>query len=110
MFQLPSWLRSLPHKTYRAGRKSRQRPRAVACVLAKPRLEELEEIVLLSTFTVINTADGGAGSLRQAILDANASAGADTIDFNIAGPGVQTIAPTAALPGIADPVSIDATT
>ena len=36
-----------------------------------------------ATFTVINTNDSGAGSLRQAILDANASAGLDDIDFNI---------------------------
>ena len=39
--------------------------------------------MLLSTFTVINTADSGGGSLRQAILDANANTGADTIAFNI---------------------------
>ncbi|MBL1178773.1 DUF4347 domain-containing protein, partial [Pantanalinema sp. GBBB05] len=38
----------------------------------------------LATFTVTNTSDSGAGSLRQAILDANASTGADTITF--AGP------------------------
>jgi Domain of unknown function (DUF4347) len=36
---------------------------------------------LLATFTVINNADSGAGSLRQAILDANGAAGADTIVF-----------------------------
>ncbi len=35
------------------------------------------------TFTVINTNDAGAGSLRQAIFDANANAGPDTIEFNI---------------------------
>jgi hypothetical protein len=35
----------------------------------------------LATFTVTNTDDSGAGSLRQAILDANATAGADTIDL-----------------------------
>ncbi len=39
---------------------------------------------LLNTFTVTNTNDAGAGSLRQAILDANALAGSDTIQFNIA--------------------------
>lgn len=33
------------------------------------------------TFTVTNTDDAGAGSLRQAILDANANAGSDTITF-----------------------------
>src|SRR5215471_6308886 len=36
-----------------------------------------------TTFVVTNTNDSGAGSLRQAILDANANAGADTINFNI---------------------------
>ncbi|RLC52255.1 MAG: hypothetical protein DRZ79_01480 [Candidatus Cloacimonadota bacterium] len=36
-----------------------------------------------ATFTVTNTNDSGAGSLRQAILDANANAGKDDIDFNI---------------------------
>ena len=40
-----------------------------------------------ATFTVINTNDSGAGSLRQAVIDANANAGADTIDFNIPGGG-----------------------
>jgi Domain of unknown function (DUF4347) len=35
----------------------------------------------LATFPVTNTNDSGAGSLRQAILDANAAAGADTINF-----------------------------
>jgi hypothetical protein len=35
-----------------------------------------------ATFPVTNTNDSGAGSLRQAILDANAMAGADTINFD----------------------------
>ncbi len=60
-----------------------------------------------STFTVTNTNDSGAGSLRQAILDANASMGLDTIDFDIPGAGVHTIAPTSALPSVTDPVIID---
>ncbi|HUG91990.1 MAG TPA: hypothetical protein VML55_14220, partial [Planctomycetaceae bacterium] len=47
------------------------------------RVEALEDRTLLSTFFVTNTADAGAGSLRQAILDANASDSADTIVFNI---------------------------
>jgi hypothetical protein len=38
-----------------------------------------------ATFTVANTNDDGAGSLRQAIIDANATAGADTIDFAVSG-------------------------
>ncbi len=59
------------------------------------------------TFSVTNTNDSGAGSLRQAILDANANVGADTIAFNILGSGVQTIAPASALPQITDGVTID---
>src|SRR5438128_722268 len=75
-----------------------------------PRLEVLEDRCLPSTFTVLNTNDSGAGSLRQAILDANAAAGADVINFNIGGGGVQTISPTSILPQITSPVTIDGTT
>ena len=61
-------------------------------------------------FVVTNANDHGAGSLRQAMLDANATAGADTIVFNIPGGGVQTINLSIALPEITDPVVIDAAT
>ncbi len=60
-----------------------------------------------STYTVTTTADAGAGSFRQAILDANAHSGNDVIRFAIAGTGVHTIAPFSALPGITDTVTID---
>jgi uncharacterized repeat protein (TIGR01451 family) len=60
-----------------------------------------------ATFTVINNADSGAGSLRQAILDANATAGTDTIAFAIPGAGVHTIAPLTNLPTIVEAVFID---
>jgi len=73
-------------------------------------LQILEDRTTPSTFTVVNTADGGPGSVRQAILDSNANPGADVIAFNIGGGGVQTIQPTSLLPEIADPVSIDGTT
>ena len=48
-----------------------------------PRLEAMEDRSLPSTFTVLNLADSGADSLRQAILDANSPAypGADAINF-----------------------------
>jgi parallel beta helix pectate lyase-like protein len=59
-------------------------------------------------FTVTTTNDSGPGSLRQAILNANANPGADTIWFAI-GAGPKTISPLAALPTITDPVSIDGT-
>ncbi len=60
-----------------------------------------------AVFTVTNTADSGAGSFRQAIIDANALAGLDTITFNIPGNGPHTIAPLSALPAITSPVVID---
>src|SRR5438105_5790153 len=59
------------------------------------------------TFTVTNTNDSGAGSLRQAILDANANPGTDMISFNIPGGGSHVITPASALPTITDPVEID---
>src|SRR4051794_28448841 len=75
----------------------------------RPSLELLEDRSLLSTFTVTNTADAGPGSFRQALLDANALAGLDTVAFSI-GSGVQTIRPNSALPTITDPLVIDGTT
>src|SRR4051812_3897205 len=59
---------------------------------------------------VINTNDSGPGSLRQAIMDANADAAADTISFNIPGSGVHTITPTSALPLVTNPLTIDGST
>src|SRR5262245_1517447 len=47
----------------------------------RPHLEELENRCLPSLITVANLHDAGAGSLRQAILRANAAPNADTIQF-----------------------------
>lgn len=66
-----------------------------------------------ATFQVTTTADNGdnlnptPGSLRKAILDANANPGADDIVFQIQGSGVQSISPPTRLPNITDPVTID---
>jgi hypothetical protein len=60
-----------------------------------------------ATFTVTSTADSGASSLRQAIISANGSPGADTINFNIAGAGPYTIALLTALPDVTEPVTIN---
>src|SRR5215510_2074234 len=60
-----------------------------------------------ATFTVTNTSDSGAGSLRQAILDANGNAGLDTISFNIPGSGLHTIQPLLSIMFIEDAVVID---
>ena len=52
-----------------------------------------------TTFTVTNTNDSGAGSLRQALLDANGGGvGPHTVAFNITGSGVHTIALSSSLP------------
>ena len=53
--------------------------------------EALESRQLLATFTVTNLNDAGAGSLRQAITDANALSGADVIQFADAAVGVITL-------------------
>jgi hypothetical protein len=60
-----------------------------------------------TTYTVTNTSDAGAGSLRQALLDANANGGADTIAFAIPGSGVHTIVLGSALPFVTDVLTID---
>jgi hypothetical protein len=68
----------------------------------------MEDRTLLATFLVSNTGDSGPGSLRQAMLDSNAATGrTNTIDFEIAGTGVQTITPLSPLPAITGPVLID---
>jgi parallel beta-helix repeat protein len=72
--------------------------------------------VTAETFFVTTTADNGvdanpiAGSLREAINNANENEGLDTIAFAIPGTGVQTITPPARLPLITDDVLIDGTT
>src|SRR4051812_20283085 len=55
-----------------------------------------------ATFTVTNTNDSGAGSLRQAILDANSTAGQDTISITATG----TITLASNLPLVLDAVII----
>ncbi|UCG93065.1 MAG: T9SS type A sorting domain-containing protein [candidate division WOR-3 bacterium] len=71
--------------------------------------------VFASEYTVTNTSDSGPGSLRQAILYANANPGTDMIIFNIptTDPGYNhttgafTIQPLSFLPNITDAVIID---
>src|SRR5262249_53630605 len=68
--------------------------------------EPLEVRNMLATFAVTNLNDSGAGSLRQAVLDANATAGADVVSFSVAG----TIDLQKALPKITGTLDIDGTT
>ena len=63
----------------------------------------------LMTFIVTNVINSGAGSLRQAILSANSTMGADVINFSIPGAGPHIIQPLTPLPAITDAVTIDGT-
>lgn len=60
-----------------------------------------------TTFVVTNTNDAGPGSLRQAMIDSNATMDVNTIDFNIPGSGVQRIGTLSPLPPITHAVSIN---
>ena len=102
--RLTEWLQSLLSSS---SRRSQRRPRRRNF---HTRVETFERRVLLTTFLVDSTADAGLGSFRQAIDDANANPGTDTIEFNITGSGVQTIELQTALPEITDTIIIDATT
>ncbi len=94
-----SWIR--PRPPHPAARR-----RSTARLL----LEPLEDRCVPATgtpgpLTVTNTNDAGAGSLRQAILDANGAAGPDTIVFDPAING-GTITLATALPAITDAVTV----
>jgi len=60
-----------------------------------------------ATLTVVHTGDSGAGSLRQAITDANATSDADTIAFAMPGAGPFTITPATRLPNLRGVLTID---
>lgn len=69
-----------------------------------------------ASFSVTNTGDNGGsnpasgagtGTLRQAIVDAEAAAGADQINFNIAGAGPHQITLAAGLPFITETLEIN---
>src|SRR5438552_16667684 len=67
---------------------------ALACALAPAESQAV-------AYTVINTNDSGAGSLRQAITDANTNCFADSspvVQFIIPGTGPFVIAPATPLP------------
>src|SRR5262249_17502635 len=75
--------------------------------------ERAEARLLLASYVVINTSDGGIGSLRAAIqyVDANppSPGQTDVITFDISGTGPFVISPASALPTITVPVIIDGT-
>ena len=72
-------------------------------------LEQLEGRQVLAAFVASETylvstlADSGPGSLREAIIAANAHKGADAIDFSVVG----TISLRSALPAVTGPLELD---
>src|SRR5262249_7691390 len=76
-FSLFGWLARMT-STRRASWRGRHRPPVPRFV---PRLLALEDRTLPSVFTVAHLADSGPGSLRPAVLDANANPGFDLIVF-----------------------------
>jgi uncharacterized repeat protein (TIGR01451 family) len=106
---------------------------AIAALPMRLNMDALDDLVILrqgaaaptiltsaptGALQVTNNGDNGGvdpmpgvntGTLRQALVDANASAGPDFIEFQV-GSGLQTIALLAPLPVISESVSIDATT
>src|SRR5215467_7376270 len=101
--RLRSFWKVLRGQTARTGRSRRADNRLRSY---RPHLEPLEARWLLSTFTVLNNLDSGAGSLRDAVSQANMAAGADTIQF---APGLrgQTITLTGGELDVTDSVTID---
>src|SRR6476620_5333087 len=69
--------------------------------------ESLEAREMFNTYTVNTVADSGMGSLRWAIGQANSNSGADTINFNIPGGGLQTITPATPFDDITGPTTIN---
>lgn len=89
-------------------RPNRRRPRRQGA-RGSSLIEALEQRIAPATFVVTSAGDVGAGTLRQALLDAasNGSTDLDTISFSIPGSGLQTIHPLTPLPDVSANVFID---
>ncbi len=98
---------SLAEITDLTNRHSHRRSPARRSRRARCRIQSLEDRALLAVFTVTTTADSGAGSLRDAITQANVDTAADTIEFNIPGLGPHTIQPLTPLPAFASRILVD---
>jgi len=82
---------------YSSRRRRRRRARG-----SPFRLEVLEDRTAPAVFPVTSLADGGPGTLRQAILAANATPGDDAITFGVTG----TINLASALPDLSTNIDI----
>src|SRR5687767_8640662 len=103
-----SWLQNLQSAlTPRRGQRRHVRRGLLRAATHRLNLEVLEDRCTPSTFTVLNLADSGEGSLRQAVLDANCPAfpGLDVIMFAPAARG--TIGLTSGQLSITDHLTID---
>ncbi len=70
--------------------------------------DKLGTVTIAANETIVTTnADSGEGSLRQAILNANAFAGPDTISFTLADPTKKTIALATTLADVSGETIID---
>src|SRR4051812_2377517 len=75
----------------------------------RPRIEPLDQRLLLSTFTVTDPGDSGPGTLRAVITQSNADSGQpNSIQFSLDA-GHRTIALASPLPAVTTPVTIDGT-
>src|SRR5262245_17213874 len=81
---LSNWLPAI-REARRRGNSARRR------LTKRPMVQALEDRTVPSTFWVTNRNDGGVGSLRQAVLDANSHAGADVIAFRHSAEGSITL-------------------
>src|SRR5690606_33860500 len=81
--------------------------RALAIALVS---SQLGDAAAAAVFQVTNTSNAGPGSLRQAILDANANPGPHAIQFAIPGGGLHVITPLTELPPLLVPTIVSALT
>src|SRR4051794_26765738 len=70
-----------------------------------PMAEALERRLFL--YSITSAADAGPGTLRQAILDANATPGLDVIAVRLPTNALQRIAVVSPLPDVTDAISFD---
>lgn len=96
--ECPRW-RAARVRDARAGRSGRSMAASVLLASAVP--------AAAATFTVTNSADSGPGSLRQAMSDAEAAGGGNTIVFAIPGGGPHAIALASPLPSVNGVLTVD---